>query len=191
MASQGPEPLVWTPDKRMILQSAVADLSPDAFQSIVGKVFGPATLAMRRRWSPRDVDFEGLENGDLQRISASRNGGQPVPQIDLGFNDDKQEDPQTHHPGRVSRDVKRSVRANVGAEDFDVEQCCAKCGKWDFGAGSDVSLKRCARCLTIYYCSPACQKEHWSQHKKHCKRLKKERDAAKGLTGAMAAASIS
>jgi len=60
MASQGPEPRAWTPDKRMILQSAVADLSPDAFQSIVGKVFGPATLAMRRRWSPRDVDFEGL-----------------------------------------------------------------------------------------------------------------------------------
>ena len=80
------------------------------------------------------------------------------------------------------------MRANVGAEDFDVEQCCAKCGKWDFGAGSDVSLKRCARCLTIYYCSPACQKEHWPQHKKHCKRLKAERDAAKGLTGAMAAA---
>ena len=132
-----------------------------------------------------------VNNGDLQRISASRNGGQPVSQIDLGFDDDKHEDPQTHHPGRVSRDVKRSVRANVGAEDFDVEQCCAKCGKWDFGAGSDVSLKRCARCLTIYYCSPACQKEHWPQHKKHCKRLRAERDAAKGLTGAMAAARIS
>ena len=52
--------LVWTPDKRMNLQSAVADLSPEAFQAVVGQVFGPATLAMRRRWSPRDVDFEGL-----------------------------------------------------------------------------------------------------------------------------------
>ena len=38
-------PIVWTPDKRMNLQSAVADLSPDAFQAVVGKVFGPATLA--------------------------------------------------------------------------------------------------------------------------------------------------
>ena len=40
-------PIVWTPDKRMILQSAVADLSPEAFQAVVSKVFGPATLAMR------------------------------------------------------------------------------------------------------------------------------------------------
>jgi hypothetical protein len=50
MASQAP--LVWTPDKRMILQSAVADLSPEAFQAVVGRVFGPATLAMRRRSAP-------------------------------------------------------------------------------------------------------------------------------------------
>ena len=35
-------PIVWTPDKRMNLQSAVADLSPEAFQAVVGKVFGPA-----------------------------------------------------------------------------------------------------------------------------------------------------
>ena len=73
MASQGPEPLVWTPDKRMILQSAVADLSPDAFQSIVGKVFGPATLAMRRRWSPRDVDFEGLEAASCASLAKALN----------------------------------------------------------------------------------------------------------------------
>ena len=51
-------PLVWTPDKRMKLQAAAADLSPDAFQAVVGKVFGPATLAMRRRWSPRDWQVE-------------------------------------------------------------------------------------------------------------------------------------
>ena len=42
-------PIVWTPDKRMILQSAVADLSPEAFQAVVGKVFGPATLATAAR----------------------------------------------------------------------------------------------------------------------------------------------
>ena len=60
-------PIVWTPDKRMKLQSAAADLSPEAFQAVVSKVFGPATLAMRRRWSPRDVDFEGLEAAHRER----------------------------------------------------------------------------------------------------------------------------
>ena len=54
-------PIVWTPDKRMILQSAVADLSPEAFQGVVGKVFAPASHAMRRRWSPRDRRAPGQE----------------------------------------------------------------------------------------------------------------------------------
>ena len=66
-------PIVWTPDKRMNLQSAVADLSPDAFQAVVGKVFGPATLAMRRRWSPRDVDFEGLEAASCESLTKALN----------------------------------------------------------------------------------------------------------------------
>ena len=66
-------PIVWTPDKRMNLQSAVADLSPEAFQAVVGKVFGPATLAMRRRWSPRDVDFEGLEPASCESMTKALN----------------------------------------------------------------------------------------------------------------------
>ena len=66
-------PIVWTPDKRMILQSAVADLSPEAFQAVVSKVFGPATLAMRRRWSPRDVDFEGLEAASCESMTKALN----------------------------------------------------------------------------------------------------------------------
>ena len=56
-------PIVWTPDKRMLLQSAVADLSPEAFQAVVGRVFGPARRSgarsrtrhqsSRRRHAPR------------------------------------------------------------------------------------------------------------------------------------------
>ena len=66
-------PIVWTPDKRMILQSAVSDLDPETFQAVVGKVFGPATLAMRRRWSPRDVDFEGLEAASCASMTKALN----------------------------------------------------------------------------------------------------------------------
>ena len=57
----------------MKLQAAAADLSPDNFQSVVGKVFGPATLAMRRRWSPRDVDFEGLEAASCASLAKALN----------------------------------------------------------------------------------------------------------------------
>ena len=66
-------PIVWTPDKRLKLQAAAADLSPEAFQAVVGKVFGPATLAMRRRWSPRDVDFEGLEAASCESLTKALN----------------------------------------------------------------------------------------------------------------------
>ena len=57
----------------MKLQAAAADLSPDNFQAVVGKVFGPATLAMRRRWSPRDVDFEGLEAASCASLAKALN----------------------------------------------------------------------------------------------------------------------
>jgi ankyrin repeat protein len=42
---------------------------------------------------------------------------------------------------------------------------CAACG------GTEVRLQRCARCQAIVYCSPACQRQHWPQHKQRCKRL--------------------
>ena len=66
-------PIVWTPDKRLKLQAAAADLSSETFQAVVGRVFGPATLAMRRRWSPRDVDFEGLEAASCESMTKALN----------------------------------------------------------------------------------------------------------------------
>ena len=69
-------PIVWTPDKRMILQSAVSDLSPDAFQDVVGKVFGPATLAIRPprpESSPAPPDTK-QGRGDLSERQQTLNG---------------------------------------------------------------------------------------------------------------------
>ena len=34
------------------------------------------------------------------------------------------------------------------------------------GAG----LKKCAGCLTVFFCGPACQVAHWPAHKAKCKR---------------------
>ena len=56
------------------------------------------------------------------------------------------------------------------------------CESWDAGGGA-VALKRCANCRAIFYCSPACQKKNWKMHKKVCKQLKAEREAARVADG--------
>ena len=45
--------------------------------------------------------------------------------------------------------------------------------------GEGVSLKVCKACMLARYCSPACQKKHWPEHKKDCKQRAAElRDEA-------------
>ena len=45
--------------------------------------------------------------------------------------------------------------------------CCASCGT---AAGDVVKLKKCTACHLVQYCSVKCQKDHWKQHKKECKK---------------------
>ena len=45
--------------------------------------------------------------------------------------------------------------------------CCAECGKEE--GGGLVSLKACKSCMHVKYCNAACQRKHWSTHKKQCK----------------------
>lgn len=42
---------------------------------------------------------------------------------------------------------------------------CASCKQH---ATTEIKLKKCARCISTYYCSAACQKKDWPQHKKVC-----------------------
>ena len=53
----------------------------------------------------------------------------------------------------------------------------------EVSAPREVALKRCANCRAIFYCSPACQKKNWKMHKKVCKQLKAEREAARVADG--------
>ena len=71
-------PIVWTPDKRMILQSAVSDLSPDAFQDVVGKVFGPATLGKLSFGSPvLAKSWKLVESGPLRAVARAGRSSAP------------------------------------------------------------------------------------------------------------------
>src|SRR6056300_1567949 len=49
----------------------------------------------------------------------------------------------------------------------EADEVCANCGK---AAVDDVKLKICTACKLVKYCSVECQKNHWSKHKKACKK---------------------
>ncbi|KAL4451946.1 hypothetical protein ABPG75_007608 [Micractinium tetrahymenae] len=42
-------------------------------------------------------------------------------------------------------------------------EVCAGCKQLAIG------LRRCARCKGIWYCGPECQRQHWPEHRQHCR----------------------
>ncbi|RDW93341.1 zinc finger MYND domain-containing protein [Aspergillus mulundensis] len=55
------------------------------------------------------------------------------------------------------------------------DPACNTCAK---KASDEVTLKRCAKCKTQWYCSRECQKTDWKAHKKTC-----SKDASEANTG--------
>ena len=47
---------------------------------------------------------------------------------------------------------------------------CVSCNK----TKSEVDIKKCTGCFSVWYCGVACQREHWSQHSETCKTIKGE-----------------
>ncbi|XP_061160626.1 putative protein MSS51 homolog, mitochondrial [Syngnathus typhle] len=49
---------------------------------------------------------------------------------------------------------------------------CTGCNKLPQHVGEGNTLKRCVKCLNVYYCSKDCQVKNWPQHKNVCKTLR-------------------
>lgn len=57
------------------------------------------------------------------------------------------------------------IRVDPSNYDDSIKSCDG-CG---FGV-SKTSLKKCAKCEKVWYCSEECQKNEWTQHKHKCKK---------------------
>ena len=61
---------------------------------------------------------------------------------------------------------------------------CANCG---LNASQETKLQTCSMCKSIHYCSKTCQRSHWeADHRKECKELCTQKEAASQVFGANA-----
>nr|XP_015818841.2 putative protein MSS51 homolog, mitochondrial [Nothobranchius furzeri] len=54
----------------------------------------------------------------------------------------------------------------------DTFKFCTGCNKLPKHLTEGNTLKRCVKCLNVYYCTKDCQTQDWPQHKKVCKTLR-------------------
>jgi ankyrin repeat protein len=77
--------------------------------------------------------------------------------------------------GDTAADVSRSFGAPAEQTAYlEVRAHCANPGC--DGAG----LKKCAGCMKVFFCGPACIRAHWPAHKAECKRIAAATAAAAG-----------
>ena len=60
-----------------------------------------------------------------------------------------------------------SAAATEKSDDTNAMGCCASCG---IAGGDDIKLKNCTACHLVKYCGVDCQRNHWAQHKRACKK---------------------
>ena len=54
---------------------------------------------------------------------------------------------------------------------------CKSCGKKESDLEAGEKLKRCTRCLKVWYCSGQCQKKDWKKHRFECKEAEEHKES--------------
>jgi hypothetical protein len=81
----------------------------------------------------------------------------------------------SHQHGGTAADISREHGAPPEQTEYlEARTHCANPGCT--GAG----LKKCAGCLTVFFCGPACIRAHWPAHKAECKRIAEASKVKKG-----------
>jgi hypothetical protein len=80
--------------------------------------------------------------------------------------------PKTQNPGIIALMMGTPTGVERGyTDEEDIKMgICGRCGKPNVGR----ILQKCGRCRVSFYCSTACQKAKWPQHKDYCKVLRDE-----------------
>lgn len=131
----------------------------------------PETDIIRYVWERNTIeisaDVKRRKAKALSQLAADMRRKEDVPPAwDL----DKDEQKRLVIFNKDRRSVLSSLRAQPQAADPSHgaghgKERCASCRL----VLSKANLKRCSRCRVATYCSVACQKEEWSEHRKICK----------------------
>ena len=130
---------------------------------------GPAEVRAWARRVLRRIGSSCASAAELQRAIAAL---VPVEMISMASD----EPVQSRNLGVGLRSAKDQVKSTFTATTL---QICNVCGKQTQGL-------RCVSCGLAVYCSKACQRQHWPQHKALCKRTKKEKKEAAAKKAAAA-----
>lgn len=68
---------------------------------------------------------------------------------------------------QISKEKQNNPRIHSGRSKLSVQVLHPE-GKHCIVCKQINDLKQCGTCHKVRYCSTACQKKHWPEHKKHC-----------------------